>query len=302
MGKRRATVAAQHRRGRSGKRLQSAPERRKSEQPLTPQQRRRMVRIFICGGLFVLLVAVKLLFPETMKTLRIKASGLLERNMDVQAVLSALGRGFSGEEDSIAEEVYQAVFGAEKAEEHTPQTIRIEAAPELALELLHASLPEPASEEETQAEVLYCEENLPEGVSMQQAILGFSYCTPVVGTLTSRFGYREHPVDGEDTFHYGVDLAAATGTEVLSFAGGTVGAVGESSSYGNYCTIHHEDGYTTLYAHCDRILTRSGAEVKRGEVIARVGSTGVATGSHLHFELLRDGVYLNPIYYIETTL
>ena len=77
-----------------------------------------------------------------------------------------------------------------------------------------------------------------------------------------------------------------------------MGAVGESSSYGKYCIINHEGGYSTLYAHCSRICASSGAAVGKGEKIAEVGETGMATGAHLHFELQKDGVYLNPIYYV----
>ena len=133
---------------------------------------------------------------------------------------------------------------------------------------------------------------------MEQAILGFEYCPPVSGMISSDFGYREHPSQGDRRFHYGVDLAADKGTEICAFADGTVTAVGESSSYGKYCIVSHTGGYITLYAHCDRITVTSGREVQRGEVIAAVGETGMATGTHLHFELQRDGVYLNPIYYL----
>ena len=83
-------------------------------------------------------------------------------------------------------------------------------------------------------------------------------------------------------------------------ADGTVTAVGESSSYGKYCIVAHQGGYTTLYAHCSRVTASSGTAVQRGQKIAEVGETGMATGPHLHFELQRDGVYLNPIYYVAT--
>ena len=75
-------------------------------------------------------------------------------------------------------------------------------------------------------------------------------------------------------------------------------AVGESSSYGKYITVSHGGGFSTLYAHCSRILAASGASVKEGDVIAEVGETGVATGPHLHFELHQGSQYLNPIYYV----
>ena len=97
-----------------------------------------------------------------------------------------------------------------------------------------------------------------------------------------------------------MDLAADSGTAIGCFADGTVTAVGESSSYGKYCTVTHDNGCTTLYAHCRLICVSSGAAVKAGEKLGEVGQTGMATGPHLHFELQKDGVYLNPVYYVET--
>ena len=108
-------------------------------------------------------------------------------------------------------------------------------------------------------------------------------------------------MEGEERFHYGVDLAADAGTAGACFADGTVTAVGESSSYGKYCMVRHSGGYDTLYAHCSRVTVSSGAAVSKGEKIAEVGETGMATGPHLHFELHRNGVYLNPIYYVSTS-
>lgn len=291
----RRTVAAQRRQ--SGKRVMPRKVKRGRETPMTPGERRRFFQVLVCGGIFVALVAVKLLLPGRMAAVREKAVGLLERNMDVQAVFSAVGRAFSGE--GGAGEIYQAVFHPEE-QEAIPAALTVTAAGE-ALELLHTYHVPPAETGAALPGVLYSEENLPEDVSLQQAILNFEYCTPVVGTLTSPFGYREHPIEGEDAFHYGVDLAAGTGTAIAAFAAGTVGAVGESSSYGKYCVVDHGGGYTTLYAHCDRILVSSGAQVTKGQTIAEVGSTGMATGSHLHFELLCQGVYLNPIYYVSYT-
>lgn len=288
--------------------------RRKSE-PLAAKDLRLMLRLVACGGVFVALVAAKLLLPAKMAGFNEKLSAAMERNMDVQAVFSVVGRAFSGEEG--VEEVYQAVFhpqgetvqtGGALPEAPGKMTTRT---PKLqdpaALETLRSFRREPESSpvpQETAASasnlayVLYSQENIPEGVSMEQAILGFDYCAPVAGTLSSDFGYREHPTEGEERFHYGVDLAADTGTEVRCFADGTVTAVGDSSSYGRYCVVSHQGGYSTLYAHCSRITVSSGAAVSRGQKIAEVGDTGMATGPHLHFELQREGTYLNPIYYV----
>ena len=148
------------------------------------------------------------------------------------------------------------------------------------------------------AQVKYTPQNLPEGVDMTQRILGFAYTSPICGTLTDRFGYRDHPTDGEIKFHYGLDIDAKSGTVISAFADGRVTAIGESSELGKYLTILHENGYTTLYAHCSRITASSGQLVRMGDPVAEVGQSGNATGPHLHFELHADTVYLNPIYYV----
>lgn len=275
----------------------------------SPREQRRLVQLLVCGSLFVALVAVKVLLPGRLETVNQKLSQVLHQNMDVQAVFSAIGRTFSGETNG--REVFQAVFGPEGqtiAVEY-PTSMQITQEPEAAFHLLRScqdiEMPKTAQEEQqeavsTLAYIQYSNQNLPEHVSLEQAILNFEYCTPVCGTLTSGFGYREHPIDGEQKFHYGVDLAADQGTAIDCFADGTVTAVGESSSYGKYCIVDHGGGFETLYAHCSRITASSGADVHRGEKIGEVGATGIATGPHLHFELHREGVYLNPIYYVET--
>ena len=271
-------------------------------------ERRQLVRLLICCGIFVSLVISKILLPDYMETINRKISHAMTHNMDVQAVFSSVGKAFSGESKigQFADEVYQAVFQAEEVVE-TASEIHISVIENAqALDFLREYRVDSKEifQETTQekpdslAYILYSNQTLPEGVSMEQALLGFDYCTPVSGSISSQFGYRDHPTEGEERFHYGIDLAADSGTDILCFADGTVTAVGESSSYGKYCMIAHENGYSTLYAHCSRVTVSSGAEVQRGDVVAEVGQTGMATGPHLHFELQRDGVYLNPIYYV----
>ncbi|HIR19880.1 MAG TPA: peptidoglycan DD-metalloendopeptidase family protein [Candidatus Pelethomonas intestinigallinarum] len=139
---------------------------------------------------------------------------------------------------------------------------------------------------------------LPANASLEQRNLGFAYQSPILGALSSTFGWRDHPVDGENKFHYGVDLAAAEGADICAFADGKVYATGESSTLGNYIMLEHPGGYITLYAHCSRVTVTGGA-VSMGDKIAEVGQTGVATGPHLHFELHDGSLYLNPIYYVQ---
>ena len=272
------------------------------------RENRRLMQLAACSGIFVLLVAVKLLLPGKMARINHRLSALLNRNMDVQAVFSALGRAASGEGEHLAEEVYQAVFQPEQAvpASAAERSAAGEAAPQE--ETQREATPQEETQQDAAAEetaavsemayVLYSEKNLPEHVKLEQELLGFDYCTPVIGTETSSFGYREHPIEGEERFHYGLDIGAAEGTAITAFADGTVTAVGESTSYGKYLTIQHAGDYTTLYAHCSRITAVSGEEVRKGETIAEVGETGMATGSHLHFELHKGDTYLNPVYYV----
>lgn len=148
---------------------------------------------------------------------------------------------------------------------------------------------------ESQSEYSDCA--VPESVSYERPELPFDYASPVSGVKSSGFGYRLHPIKNEVKYHYGTDLAADTGTPITAFADGTIVAQGDSDSFGKYVMIDHLDGYRTLYAHCSELCMSCG-NVKKGSTIALVGSTGAATGPHLHFELERDGIYLNPEFYI----
>ena len=282
----------------------------KTNEKLSMKERRQVIQLVTCGSVFVLFVAVKLLLPGRIAVFSEKLSGALTKSVDVQTVFSVVGQAFM--DDESAEEIYQSVFQAEGDVEHQPevqipksdsaldelQLYRQKADLELEGEKQLDSVTEAENEASTLSYVLYSKDNLPEDVNLEQSILNFDYCVPVSGTLSSNFGYREHPTEGESRFHYGIDLAADTGTNIQCFADGTVTAVGESSSYGKYCVVSHNGGYSTLYAHCNRIKVSSGAAVKMGDIIAEVGETGIATGPHLHFELQQDGTYLNPIYYM----
>ena len=97
-----------------------------------------------------------------------------------------------------------------------------------------------------------------------------------------------------------MDLVVNTGTPVLAFADGTVDYIGESQVYGLYLQLRHAGGVTSFYAHCGELLVQQGQTVKAGEQVAVSGATGNATGPHLHFEIKRNGVRLNPVYYIQT--
>lgn len=122
--------------------------------------------------------------------------------------------------------------------------------------------------------------------------------------VTSYYGYRVHPISGEKNYHKAVDIGMPQGTEILAGHDGVVTQAGEAGSYGLIVVLEGtmEDGrtLTTKYAHCSELLVSAGQEVKQGDVIAKVGSTGDSTGPHLHLEVLVDGQYLNPLYFANT--
>ncbi|MFA0757566.1 MAG: hypothetical protein KEFWMYNX_000143 [Candidatus Fervidibacter sp.] len=121
------------------------------------------------------------------------------------------------------------------------------------------------------------------------------FLRPVSGSIVSGFGYRRHPILGGVRFHCGVDIAAPFGTTIRAAADGVVVFAGWRRAYGNTVIIDHGNGLATLYAHCSELLVSEGAVVRQGQPIARVGSTGLATGPHLHFEVRRYGEPVNPL-------
>lgn len=118
---------------------------------------------------------------------------------------------------------------------------------------------------------------------------------PLTGTITSSFGYRSHPVSGSNDFHMGIDIAAEEGTVVKAALAGKVTTAEYDEEYGNYITIEHDQGLVTRYAHCSKLLVKKGDKVKLGKKIAKVGSTGNSTGSHLHFEVQQNGLRADPL-------
>ncbi len=119
------------------------------------------------------------------------------------------------------------------------------------------------------------------------------------GRYTSYFGYRINPITDEFSFHTGLDIAAAEGTKIRAAYSGKVTKVGEDSRAGKYIFISHDDGFVTFYCHCSEVLAEVGANIRQGETIARVGSTGWSTGPHLHFEVRKDNIRYNPLYILE---
>ncbi len=122
---------------------------------------------------------------------------------------------------------------------------------------------------------------------------------PIVkGWLSSRYGKRIDPKNGKKTFHRGHDFAGKTGAEVIAVASGLVVRSERQKGFGNMIEIKHPDGYTTLYAHNDENLVEVGDVVKKGQQIAKLGSTGRSTGPHVHFEVHKDNKHINPAKFV----
>ncbi|MFW5962021.1 MAG: peptidoglycan DD-metalloendopeptidase family protein [bacterium] len=122
--------------------------------------------------------------------------------------------------------------------------------------------------------------------------------SPIDAPTSSPFGWRVHPITGSKTFHQGHDFSAPLGTPIRAAAGGKVIKSGWWGGYGHCIVIDHGNNVRTLYAHSSELLVQAGEHVQAGDIIAKIGSTGISTGPHLHFEILIDEEATNPLEYL----
>lgn len=122
---------------------------------------------------------------------------------------------------------------------------------------------------------------------------------PAYGTVSSLFGLREHPISGKSDFHTGIDIAAPAASDIFAVLPGKVVETGWSDSYGNYLKLQHSEQLETVYCHCLELLAEEGMILRAGERVALVGSTGISTGPHLHFEVHVNGSYADPLLFFK---
>ena len=259
------------------------------------------LKLYISAGIFILLTAVRVISPSFAAQLADEIENVLV--MEHEQTVSVIELGKSLAEGEVISTFFQK--GENKpGPEPTPVPTAVTAitpapaptpAPTPIAEPQPTENPAVAAFLESQA--AYAEYAVPTNVSYECPVLPFEYVSPISGIKSSGFGYRLHPIENKVKYHYGTDFAANTGTAVTAFADGVIVAAGDSDSYGKYMIIDHSDGYSTLYAHCSELCMGCG-NVSKGDVIAKVGSTGAATGPHLHFELMCNDTYLNPEFYL----
>ncbi len=152
-------------------------------------------------------------------------------------------------------------------------------------------------------DVIYLGQNLAiphlkRDVNQPFQLLKGAFIWPVIGRISSSYGYRNHPIRGKRHFHGGIDIAVPLGTRIRAAASGTVVQSGYINGFGKTVVINHGDGIKTLYAHNSRLLVRAGTKVNLGQIIAQAGSTGMSTGSHLDFRIYKNEKTANPIKYL----
>ena len=296
---------------------------------------RKWIQLVICFTVLGLVLVIKSFFPHSAKGLQSVFSQNLGSGLDYKTAFSNIGRAVShgGDIAAIWDVISQELFASQKAIPITAQTPEQASAtpsppsspdrpayiPPFSSPLepqpqstLH---PSPTTQilsewdtslfsqpEEDDTDPVPFGYTRPDNVDYGVYPIDFPYRAPLRGPWTSYFGYRNHPILGDTRFHYGVDIAANTGTPIAAFADGVVDAVGESNVNGLYLMIQHTGGFLTLYAHCSKIPVKKGQKVSMGDTIALVGQTGQATGPHLHFEVRRAGVVINPEQYLDEPL
>lgn len=183
---------------------------------------------------------------------------------------------------------------AKETTEPTEETTKTESAEEVLATIEVSEIAAVAAVKNIKAESMTFEKKEEKTDTKEQMIF------PVEGgRYTSYFGERTDPISEGADYHNGVDIGADEGDEILAVYDGTVSLVGEDERSGKYIFLSHDDSTVTFYCHCSEILLSEGDKVKKGDVIALVGSTGYSTGPHLHFELRIDGESTDPMPLLE---
>ena len=232
-------------------------------------------------------------YEETQEQQKEKRTELLEEKAQLEKQINEACKLMTDLEEDIEE--YKSAYEANEELENDIQSKIDQKVKELQAQK--------AAEEAARKAYLAAQQSKPTYSGGGSASSGyFSWPVPSCTYITSKFGYRVHPIFGTTKYHAGVDIAASSGATIQAAAGGTVSIAEYSDSYGYYCVIYHSNGTTTLYAHMNaQPCVSVGDTVSKGQVIGYVGSTGWSTGPHCHFEIRVNGSCVDPLSYFAGT-
>ena len=292
-------------------------------------------RLLACLVLLGFTILMRLFLPGATSTLQDALLPHMETNRDYHAVIATLGETLSSEEPffGVLDGLYVLAFGSARDSDSVyvanyPQnpypempdegTIVMEVAPPPIEEVFPAivfpdGIAQARDEEEYPEEretpeavaVFHARQEsfasfaLPENVSLSYQALPFAHQSPITGFVSSSFGFRNHPIAREVRFHFGTDIGVYTGTPFYAFADAYVVSARNDEGWGKNILLYHGDGIYTRYAHAHVLYVSAGQRVEKGETIGRAGQSGAATGPHLHFELIVDGLFRNPEFYLD---
>lgn len=281
---------------------------RKKQETLTVGERRRLTQLVVCLLIFGFVFIGRGAPEGRLSALGNTLSEWVHKDTDFRAAFSEVGQSVS-EGEPVVETfgvLWSGVFGSDEPLQgenegaaSPPTGEGGGAAPEAQTLPSNQEENSKAAAEPSGTDVELAPQETPKPAA-DASLLDGEVVTPVMGVLTSGFGYRTHPIDGEWKMHDGIDIMAEVGTPICAFAAGEVDYIGESPSYGLYIQVRHSDGVSSFYAHCSELLVKPGQRVKAGEAVAKVGVTGNVTGAHLHFEIKKDGQRIDPALYVET--
>ncbi|MBR5479576.1 MAG: M23 family metallopeptidase [Clostridia bacterium] len=252
------------------------------------KKEKRKSKIFaIKLTLAALIVITAFLLKTFSPDMGLQIGELVNGDLNYKEAVSAVGKMFDDEE--IVE-----VFEEKESTEEVKTEIEID---ESAIEALSFQMSDEELHDDTKAETFRIPP--PSYCSYNKVEITFPYVKPLSGKVTSKYGYRDHPIIEDASFHTGIDIAAKSGTAVCCFADGRVLEAKYNDTYGNYVLVEHTGGIRSFYGHNSKLTVKSGVKVKKGQKIAEVGTTGMSTGPHLHFEVRNGKKRLNPAHYIK---
>jgi murein DD-endopeptidase MepM/ murein hydrolase activator NlpD len=244
--------------------------------------------------------AVSLLMAEKENQLAVVESNLSDAELEADQYEALIE-----DENQIIAQIQAAEAAAKAAEEAAKKKAEEEAAKKAAEEAAKkeaeaAANTESESKSETESSQSSSSTETSSNVNTSSSYTGGTFTWPVPSSsrITSYFGNRTAPTAGASTYHRGIDIGASSGSAIVAAADGVVTTASYSSGNGNYVILSHGGGLYTVYCHCSSLNVSQGQSVTRGSTIAKVGSTGISTGPHLHFAVMLNGSYVDPMNYL----